>query len=36
MQHSVDKVCGKLDEQAKEKLALLSGELTIDELPGLK
>ena len=28
MQHSVDKVCGKLDEQAKEKLAVLSGEYT--------
>lgn len=26
MQHVVDKLCGKLDEQAKDKLTQLSGE----------
>ena len=28
MQHTVEKLCGRLDDQAKEKLALLSGKLT--------
>jgi hypothetical protein len=27
MQHTVEKLCGRLDDQAKEKLALLSGKL---------